>query len=128
MSATISRAERNFIFATVSRFGGIFGALPRDQVVGSEEGVVFWTATCDAALAARVEVEETAARRARKDDERRGIPAGLTFKAANAAKEDLRYFRRKLEEIREEAERKASERAAKEAAAEGGQKSGEAAS
>ena len=85
--------------------------LGRGHFVGDPEAVEYWEATIRAMFVAEAEREDILARRNRKTDADRGIPAALTFKRANEAREKVERFDSALAEARaaDEAKRAAKD-------------------
>jgi len=78
--------------------------LGRDYFVDTAESCAYWGPTLRLVLKKEWEAEESAARKARRTDADRGIPASLTFKLTNEAKARLDRFDRRLAEARAEDE------------------------
>ena len=113
----ISKAERDVIFHAVGLVApALAKALGREYFVAEETDCVVWTAHVEAFLSARAKDEQAIANRLRQADAARGIPARITFQAADAARTDLADFKAALEKARKEADERAAKRAADDAA------------
>ena len=115
---TVGRSERNFLAEVVSAMFPRIAILGRDFIVGDLGSVDYWTTTVREILTAEWKVEEEIAKKARRSDADRGIPAWQTFRKANDLEARVKRFDREISEARNADETKRKEREAKEAAAE----------